>query len=167
MSFELRGMDKLSREDQLKELINFVKIQIDDEKDPLALTSNISAFIMGIVPDLNWAGFYFYNSEANELVLGPFQGLPACTRLRLDKGVCAKAFRDKEVTKVDDVHEFADHIACDSASESELVIPLFFDGKVYGVLDLDSPRKTRFSDLEVKYFKEVGQIIEEFIYLNR
>lgn len=163
MSFELRGMEKLSYERRLEELENFIKIQIDDEKDTLALTSNISAFIMGIVPDLNWAGFYFYSEDYNELILGPFQGLPACTRLSLDKGVCAKAFNDEKVTKVDDVHDFADHIACDSASESELVVPLFKDGKVYGVLDLDSPIKNRFGDLEVDVFRRIGKLIEEHI----
>lgn len=90
--------------------------------------------------------------------------MPACTRLSLDKGVCAKAYRDEEITKVDDVREFADHIACDSASESELVIPLFNQGKVYGVLDLDSPIKNRFTDIEVEGFRKIGKLIEEKIY---
>ena len=166
MSFELRGMEKLPYEKRLEELTNFIKIQVDDEKDPLALASNISAFIMGIVPDLNWAGFYYYNKDYDELVLGPFQGLPACTRLSLDKGVCAKAFNDIKVTKVDDVHAFTDHIACDSASESELVVPLFKDGVVYGVLDLDSPIKSRFTDVEVEVFTKIGKMIEEYIVVN-
>ena len=162
MNFELRGLGNLDDKSRMDELINFVKIQIDDESNNLALMSNISAFIMGTIKDLNWAGFYFYKED--ELVLGPFQGLPACTRFTLDKGVCAKAFRDKKVTKVDDVHEFADHIACDSASESELVLPLFYDGKVYGVLDLDSPKKARFKDTEVEGFTKLAKLIEEKIY---
>ena len=162
MNFELRGLGNLDDKSRMEELINFVKIQIDDESDNLALMSNISAFIMGAIKDLNWAGFYFYKED--ELVLGPFQGLPACTRLSLNKGVCAKAFRDEKVTKVDDVNEFADHIACDSASESELVLPLFYKGKVYGVLDLDSPKKSRFKDTEVEGFTKLAKLIEEKIY---
>lgn len=161
MNFTLKGMDKMDDKARMAELLNFVKIQVDDEKDPLALMSNISAFIMSSTRNLNWAGFYLLKD--GELVLGPFQGLPACTRLSLDKGVCAKAFNDKKITKVDDVHEFADHIACDSASESELVIPLFRDGKVYGVLDLDSPSKNRFTDLEVETFDKLARLIEKYL----
>ena len=161
MTFTLKGMDKMDDKARMAELLNFVKIQVEDEKDPLALMSNISAFIMSSTRDLNWAGFYLLKD--GELVLGPFQGLPACTRLSLDKGVCAKAFNDKKITKVDDVHEFADHIACDSASESELVIPLFRDCRVYGVLDLDSPKKNRFTDLEVETFDQLARLIEKFL----
>lgn len=161
MTFTLKGIDKMDDKARMAELLNFVKIQVEDEKDPLALMSNISAFIMSSTRDLNWAGFYLLKD--GELVLGPFQGLPACTRLTLDKGVCAKAFNDKKITKVDDVHEFADHIACDSASESELVIPLFRDGKVYGVLDLDSPSKNRFTDLEVETFDKLARLIEKYL----
>ena len=161
MTYTLRGMDKMDDKARMAELLNFVKIQVDDEKDTLALMSNISAFIMSCTRALNWAGFYLLKD--GELVLGPFQGLPACTRLSLDKGVCAKAFNNKKITKVDDVHEFADHIACDSASESELVIPLFRDGRVYGVLDLDSPSKNRFTDLEVDTFDKLARLIEKYL----
>ena len=162
MSLEIRGIEKLNDQERMDELINYIKIQLDDESDSLALMSNISSFIMGTIKNLNWSGFYFYKED--ELILGPFQGQPACTRLSLDKGVCAKAFRDRKVTKVDDVHEFTDHIACDSASESELVIPLFKDGTVYGVLDLDSPIKNRFTNIEVEGFTKIGKLIEESIY---
>lgn len=164
MSFELRGIDKLNDQERMDELINYIKIQLGDEDDSLALMSNISSFIMATIANLNWAGFYFL--KENELVLGPFQGLPACTRISLDKGVCAKAFREAKITKVDDVHEFADHIACDSASESELVIPLFYEDKVYGVLDLDSPSKNKFTDIEVNGFRKIGKLIEEKIYIG-
>lgn len=162
MTFELKGLSNLDDRARMDELLNFIKVQIDDESDSLALLSNISAFIMGTIRDLNWAGFYFY--KENQLVLGPFQGLPACTRLSLDKGVCAKAFCDEEVIKVDNVHEFSDHIACDSASESELVLPLFYQGEVYGVLDLDSPIKSRFSQVEVDGFTKIARLIEDKIY---
>ena len=164
MSIEIRGIENLNDQERIDELINYVKVQLDDESDSLALMSNISSFIMATIKDLNWSGFYFYKQQEDELVLGPFQGLPACTRLSLDKGVCAKAYRDEKITKVDDVHEFADHIACDSASESELVIPLFNQGKVYGVLDLDSPIKNRFTGIEVEGFGKIGKLIEEKIY---
>lgn len=164
MSIEIRGVENLNDQQRIDELINYVKVQLDDESDSLALMSNISSFIMATIKDLNWSGFYFYKQQKDALVLGPFQGLPACTRLSLDKGVCAKAYRDEKITKVDDVHEFADHIACDSASESELVIPLFNQGKVYGVLDLDSPIKNRFTDIEVEGFGKIGKLIEEKIY---
>lgn len=163
MTFELRGIANLSDEDRMKELINYVKIQVDDEDDPLAIAANISAFIMATTREINWAGFYFLRND--ELVLGPFQGLPACTRLTLDKGVCAHAFRTNQVTRVDDVHAFDGHIACDSNTNSELVIPLVYKGKVYGVLDIDSPKLNRFGNLEVDTFTELGKIIEEKVYL--
>lgn len=162
MTFELKGLVNLDDRKRMDELINFIKIQLDDESDKLALMSNISAFIMASIRDLNWAGFYFYKED--ELILGPFQGLPACTRLSLDKGVCAKAFCNKKTIKVDDVHEFTDHIACDSQSESELVLPLFNEEKVYGVLDLDSPIKNRFTDIELEGFTNIAKLIEEKIY---
>ena len=162
MTFELKGLVNLDDRKRMDELMNFIKIQLDDESDKLALMSNISAFIMGSIRDLNWAGFYFYKED--ELILGPFQGLPACTRLSLDKGVCAKAFCNKKTIKVDDVHESTDHIACDSQSESELVLPLFNEEKVYGVLDLDSPIKNRFTDIELEGFTKIAKLIEEKIY---
>lgn len=163
MSFSLRGIEKMDDKARMDELLNFVKIQVDDETDPLSLMSNISAFIMGCTRDLNWAGFYFL--KENELVLGPFQGQPACTRLSLDKGVCAKAFKEKKIIRVDDVNAFPGHIACDSASLSELVIPLFYKGEVYGVLDLDSPILNRFTKLEEDTFSQLAKIIEEKIIL--
>ena len=100
---------------------------------------------MACVDKLNWAGFYFL--RGGELVLGPFQGLPACNRIAIGKGVCGTAVKTREVQLVPDVHQFPGHIACDEASNSELVIPIIKDGRVHGVLDLDSPIKNRFTDL--------------------
>ena len=162
MTTELKGIGNLDDKARMDELINFINIQLSDENDPLALMSNISSFIFSIIKDLNWAGFYLL--KENQLVLGPFQGLPACTRLNLDKGVCAKAFSEAKTIKVDNVHEFKDHIACDSNSESELVVPLFYDGRVYGVLDIDSPIENRFTDIELEGFTRIGKIIEKAIY---
>lgn len=166
MSSEIRGIEGLDDQARMDELINYIKVQVGDETDHLANASNIAAFIYGCMRDVNWAGFYFYNSESNDLVLGPFQGQPACTRLSIDKGVCAKAFVDEKITKVDDVHLFPGHIACDSRSESELVIPLLYDGKAYGVLDIDSPIKNRFSDIELEGFSKIASLIEGKIYMN-
>ncbi len=112
------------------------------EKDAVANAANLSALLFGALPDLNWAGFYFVRS--NELVLGPFQGKVACVRIAMGKGVCGTAAMRRETLIVADVHAFPGHIACDAASQSEIVIPLSQGGRVWGVLDLDSPKLARF-----------------------
>lgn len=112
------------------------------DRDPIANAANLSALIWQTLPDLNWAGFYFL--KGRELVLGPFQGRPACVRIALGKGVCGTAAADARTIVVQDVHAFSGHIACDAASNSELVTPLIKDGRVLGVLDLDSPLLNRF-----------------------
>ncbi|WP_448681876.1 GAF domain-containing protein [Pseudomonas nicosulfuronedens] len=114
-----------------------------DERDFIANASQFSAFLFNELEDLNWAGFYLNRSE--ELVLGPFQGKVACVRIPFSKGVCGAAARTRETQRVEDVHAFPGHIACDSASNSELVVPLVKDGRLIGVLDLDSPKVGRFS----------------------
>ncbi len=113
------------------------------EPDPIANAANTSALLYQMMPDLNWAGFYFLK-RPNELVLGPFQGKPACVRIAVGRGVCGAAVEKRASVLVRDVHDFADHIVCDSASRSELVVPLIRVGKVLGVIDLDSPRVARF-----------------------
>jgi GAF domain-containing protein len=112
------------------------------EPDPIANMANAAALIWESLPDLNWAGFY--RNVGGELVLGPFQGRPACIRIPFGKGVCGTAAAEQTVQRVDDVHAFPGHIACDAASESELVVPIVRDGQLIAVLDLDSPRKARF-----------------------
>ena len=112
------------------------------ETDRIANAANLSALLFNALPDLNWAGFYFF--DGRELVVGPFQGLPACVRIPLDKGVCGAAARTGQTQRVDDVEAFPGHIACDSASRSELVVPLHRGDALVGVLDLDSPRTGRF-----------------------
>ena len=115
------------------------------ERDPIANMANAAALLWETLPDLNWAGFY-RNGGSGELVLGPFQGRPACIRIPFGKGVCGTAAETLEVQRVDDVHEFEGHIACDSASASELVVPIVgADGGLIAVLDLDSPKKARFT----------------------
>ena len=114
------------------------------ERDRIANAANLSALLYRQLPDLNWAGFYFHDGE--ELVVGPFQGLPACVRIPLDKGVCGAAARTRRTQRVDDVHAFPGHIACDAASRSEIVIPLVKGDTLVGVLDIDSPVESRFDE---------------------
>ena len=115
-----------------------------DERDFIANAAQFSAFLYHQLDDLNWAGFYLNRDE--ELVLGPFQGQIACVRIPFGRGVCGAAAVSRQTQRVEDVHAFAGHIACDSASNSELVVPLIKDGRLIGVLDLDSPSIGRFSE---------------------
>jgi GAF domain-containing protein len=117
---------------------------LDGETDFIANAANFSAFVFHELPDLNWAGFYF-PAPTGELVLGPFNGRPACTRLPSGRGVCGAAFVRGETVVVDDVHAFEDHIACDTASVSEIVVPLRAASGIFGVFDIDSPRAARFT----------------------
>ena len=119
---------------------------IAGEPDPIANAANTAALIYHGLPDLNWAGFYFRNGA--ELVLGPFQGKPACVRIPIGKGVCGTAAARGTTLLVPNVHDFPGHIACDPDSRSELVVPLIEDGSVLGVLDLDSPLPARFDELD-------------------
>ena len=124
-----------------------IKSLVDGEQDTLANLCNVCALIMDVVPDLNWAGFY--RNVSGQLVLGPFQGKPACIRIPFGKGVCGTAAARDEYIVVTDVKEFSGHIACDSASRSEMVVPLHNkDGSLFGVLDIDSPLIGRFDDIK-------------------
>lgn len=117
---------------------------VADEADAIANMANVAALIWQFLPDLNWSGFY--RMVDDELVLGPFVGKPACIRIPLGSGVCGTAAASGKTQLVDDVHAFPGHIACDAASQSELVVPVLHDGKVTHVIDLDSPRLARFDD---------------------
>ena len=134
---------------------------LEGETDWVACFANASALIFDVVPDINWAGFYFVKD--GELVLGPFQGKPACVRLKIGKGVCGTAVERDETIVVQNVHEFDGHIACDSASQSEIVVPLHGrDGKIVGVLDVDSPILNRFEgikDVIVETAKEIEKAL--------
>lgn len=124
------------------ELLRQARGLFEGERDVIANAANLSALIAFHLPELNWSGVYFL--KGNELVLGPFQGKPACVRIQVGKGVCGTAVARQESVLVEDVHAFPGHIACDSASNSELVVPLLKGGRVLGVIDLDSPRRGRF-----------------------
>ena len=125
----------------------------------VAAMSNLSALIMDSFRDLNWAGFYLMQN--GRLTVGPFQGKPACIHIPVGKGVCGTAVERNETILVPDVHQFPGHIACDSASASEIVIPIHHGGKVIGVLDIDSPVLNRFSSVEAKALERIVQIMEE------
>lgn len=125
---------------------------------PIANMANLSALIFDTLEDLNWAGFYLLEGET--LVLGPFQGKPACIEIPIKKGVCGAAVRENRAQLVLDVHAFAGHIACDSASRSELVVPLRHDGRVFGVLDLDSPLLARFTEADRDGMERLARAVE-------
>jgi GAF domain-containing protein len=129
----------------------------DGEPDSIANMANVAALLWETLPDLNWAGFY--RNVGGELVLGPFQGRAACIRIPFGKGVCGAAAATLEVQCVDDVNAFPGHIACDSASASELVVPLVHEGRLLGVLDLDSPRLARFDGEDVAGCLELARIL--------
>lgn len=145
-------------------MVKTAKAFFEGETDLIALLSNLSALINFYVDDINWVGFYILRGK--ELVLGPFQGLPACVRIGEGKGVCGKAALEGKPILVADVRQFPGHIACDSASVSELVIPFFKAAKVYGVLDLDSPLANRFSDLEAAYLGRIAGLLTAFLEEN-
>ncbi|WP_391202606.1 GAF domain-containing protein [Psychrobacillus sp. L4] len=127
------------------------------EKNIIANLSNASALLNQFLDQINWVGFYLM--EDNELVLGPFQGLPACVRIPLAKGVCGSAASTKETVIVPDVHAFPGHIACDAASQSEIVVPIVKDGVLLGVLDIDSPIKERFSEQDKEGLEQFIQVL--------
>ena len=137
--FKIAAEDKVELYRQLAEAADALT---DGEPDAIANMANLSALLWETLPDLNWAGFY--RNVGGELVLGPFQGRAACIRIPFGKGVCGTAAQTRQVQCIEDVHAFPGHIACDSASESELVVPIEHDGELIGVLDLDSPSRGRF-----------------------
>lgn len=131
-----------SKPEQYEQLAAQAEALLSGEHDRVANAANLSALVFNALPELNWVGFYFF--DGTELVVGPFQGLPACVRIPLDKGVCGAAARTRQTQRVEDVHAFPGHIACDAASRSEVVVPLVRDGQLLGVFDLDSPVPARF-----------------------
>lgn len=139
--FKIEAADKTV---MYRDLLSAVDGLTTGEPDSVANMANVAALIWETLPDLNWAGFY--RNVDGELVLGPFQGRPACIRIPFGTGVCGAAAATQEVQRVEDVHAFPGHIACDAASVSELVVPIVRDGKLIAVLDLDSPNPSRFTE---------------------
>lgn len=134
---------------------------LETERNPIANLANASSFLYNSMNQLNWLGFYLIDGD--ELILGPFQGKVACTRIRVGQGVCGNAVKLEKTMKIDDVHQFAGHIACDSASNSEVVVPLWKDNQIVGVLDVDSPYQARFSNQDVQFLEKAAKIIQEAI----
>ncbi|EPY2272536.1 GAF domain-containing protein [Clostridium sporogenes] len=159
--FTLEDFNGLTEEQKYENMLLFLKGQLLGERDVIANLSNASAIIMALIDNLNWVGFYLMKDE--ELVLGPFQGMPACNRIKIGKGVCGGAVSSRQIQRVNDVHKFEGHIACDSLTNSELVVPIIKEDKILGVLDLDSIEFGRFTELEEKYFEKFVQILVENI----
>ena len=145
--------------EQYAQLAEQARALLHGEHDRIANAANLSALVYHALPSLNWVGFYFY--DGNELVVGPFQGQPACVRIPLDKGVCGAAARSRQTQRIDDVHAFPGHIACDAASRSELAVPLLRDGELVGVFDLDSPEPARFDVDDQRGLEAVARIYLE------
>ncbi len=148
-----------SKPEQYAQLLAQAHALLHGEPDRIANAANLSALVHHTLPDLNWTGFYFF--DGRELVVGPFQGLPACVRIPLDKGVCGAAARIRQTQRVADVHAFPGHIACDAASRSELVVPLVRDGQLIGVFDLDSPRPDRFDEDDQQGLEAIARAFVE------
>ena len=144
-----------------RDLASALEGLIAGEPDPIANMANASALIFETLPDVNWVGFY--RNIGGELVLGPFQGRPACIRMTFDQGVCGAAAKTRQVQRVQDVHSFAGHIACDSASNSEIVVPLIRDGELIGVLDIDSPKTGRFTEEDEAGVVRLGEILSRVL----
>ena len=155
---ETANVSKLPKPELYRELSNQIATIIQDETDPVANMANAAALIFHSVPGLNWAGFYLL--KGGELVLGPFQGKAACVRIAFGRGVVGTAAEKRTVIRVANVNEFPGHIACDTASKSEIVVPLVSDGAhLLGVLDVDSPELDRFDAEDEAGFRAIGKIV--------
>lgn len=137
-----------TREEQYALVAKQLDALIKDEPSRIANLANASALLNQFLENVNWVGFYL--NDGQELVLGPFQGLPACIRIPFGKGVCGTAYSNRQTVRVEDVNQFEGHIACDSASQSEVVVPIVVNGEAIGVLDIDSPTTNRFDEVDEK-----------------
>lgn len=148
----------MTKKEVYQHLAEQARALLNGERDFIANAANFSALLYQALPDVNWVGFYLHKN--GELVLGPFQGQPACVRIAIGKGVCGTAAQQRQTILVENVHEFPGHIACDTASNSEIVVPLVRDEKLIGVLDLDSPLPARFDDDDAA---GLNQLVEIFL----
>ena len=155
----------LSKPDAYRELNAQLAALFADERDGLANCANLAALLYELLPDLNWAGFYFLRGD--QLVLGPFQGRVACVRIALSRGVCGTAARERRTVVVPDVHAFPGHIACDERSRSEIVVPLLRANDRLGVLDLDSPREARFDQEDANGLEKSVKLLLDQSDLSR
>jgi GAF domain-containing protein len=156
--FKIDAADKATMYDDLASALEGL---VTGEPDPIANMANASALIFETLPDVNWVGFY--RNVGGELVVGPFQGRPACIRIKFGEGVCGVAAQTRQVQRVADVNAFPGHIACDSASNSEIVVPLIRDGELIGVLDIDSPHTGRFTVEDEAGCIRLGEILSRVL----
>jgi L-methionine (R)-S-oxide reductase len=154
---DLRHLDKPALYAELEASLRSL---LAGEPDLVACAANMSALLYWSLPDLNWVGFYLVDARSGDLLVGPFQGKPACVRIPLGKGVCGAAAQQRRTVLVQDVHEFPGHIACDSASNSEIVVPVLAGARLVGVLDLDSPQLARFDEDDARGLE---RLVEVFI----
>ncbi|OIK14449.1 GAF domain-containing protein [Bacillus sp. MUM 13] len=150
-----------NKEENYKMVIKQLVSLIEDEKNMVANLSNASSLLNQFLDEVNWVGFYL--TEGTELVLGPFQGLPACVRIPFGKGVCGTSAAERKTMRIEDVHQFPGHIACDAASRSEIVVPLLKDGELLGVLDIDSPIIKRFDEIDEKMLQEFASTLAQYL----
>lgn len=148
-----------SKEENYALALKQVQAMIAGETNLIANLSNVSSILNQALTNINWVGFYLLEKETNQLVLGPFQGLPACIRIPLGKGVCGSAASSQKTYIVEDVHQFPGHIACDAASNSEIVLPLVKNGQLLGVLDIDSPSTARFDEVDQFWLEKIRDAI--------
>ena len=148
-------------------LLKQVESVLEGETNPIANLSNASAIVFEQLNDVNWVGFYLLNKVADELVLAPFQGKVACVHIKVGKGVCGTSIATKSIQVVEDVHKFAGHIACDSNTNSEIVIPLYHNRDIVGVLDIDSEKFGRFDDIDAEWLEKITQVISNSCDLSK
>jgi L-methionine (R)-S-oxide reductase len=156
-TFHQTDVSHLSATEQWSARANELDALISLDEPRITALANAAAFIWASLDKINWAGFYLYDGE--KLVLGPFMGKPACTVIPMDKGVCGAAATKRQTIVVDDVHSFPGHIACDDASQSEIVVPLMNGGQLIGVLDIDAPVKSRFDDVTAAGIEQLADVI--------
>ncbi|HET8551864.1 MAG TPA: GAF domain-containing protein [Gammaproteobacteria bacterium] len=159
--FELKEIDNSDKQSLYAELTEQARALVHDEKDLIANTANLSALLFYALPDVNWVGFYLL--KEGELVVGPFQGKPACIRIPMGKGVCGTAAAERKSLVVEDVNAFAGHIFCDSASRSEVVVPLVANDRLLGVLDIDSPNLARFDADDRTGLERIAAVLTETV----
>lgn len=147
------------KENDYKLLLKQLTALTEDETDQIAILANASALLNQFLTQVNWVGFYLW--KANQLILGPFQGLPACVRIDYGKGVCGTAVKERQTQRIKNVEKFPGHIVCDSASKSEIVIPLIVNDSIFGVLDIDSPIVDRFDEIDQTYLEAFANILEQ------
>lgn len=150
-----------NKEENYELLLQQLQALSADVEDPTSILANASALLNQFLSEINWVGFYIY--KIDKLILGPFQGLPACIYIPIGKGVCGTAAKERKTMRVTDVLEFPGHIACDGATRSEIVIPIIIDDVVYGVLDIDSPIINRFDEIDEVFLEKFVQVLEHIL----